>query len=237
MQIFRQELSVIHKLTRDLQGGFDETANRGGWIRERTPSPDCVFRMWRNGNAPEAQKQWAEPEWDNQGSSNQQYGNTMPAGSVNNGNWESNAANGWTTILQRQQQQQQRGAVAQPVPAGNSSSQQPANPNQVSLSDIVPPPPQPSQQLLIAPLVEKERQKEKREPARFISLFDCCSQDKDELPKSQSKAPPGAIVSRGSVGHPRTCAEACKYAHKPRGCKDGSACDRCHLCQWRRYGR
>lgn len=45
----------------------------------------------------------------------------------------------------------------------------------------------------------------------------------------------GPIVSAGSVGHPYTCAEPCKYVRKKhRGCKDGSACVRCHLCEWKR---
>mmetsp|Transcript_60928 Transcript_60928/g.122145 ORF Transcript_60928/g.122145 Transcript_60928/m.122145 type:complete len:244 (+) Transcript_60928:118-849(+) len=38
--------------------------------------------------------------------------------------------------------------------------------------------------------------------------------------------------SCGSVGHPHACAMACKYVLKPRGCKDGSSCNRCHLCKW-----
>lgn len=40
--------------------------------------------------------------------------------------------------------------------------------------------------------------------------------------------------SRGSVGHPHCCAEFCKFAKKPRGCKDGAECDHCHLCTQRR---
>lgn len=47
---------------------------------------------------------------------------------------------------------------------------------------------------------------------------------------SASQAP-----SRGSIGHPYTCADACKYALKKRGCKDGANCDHCHLCEWNRY--
>jgi len=43
------------------------------------------------------------------------------------------------------------------------------------------------------------------------------------------------VVSVGSVGHPHSCAGACKFAKKKsRGCKDGSACLRCHLCIWTR---
>ncbi|CAE8593568.1 unnamed protein product [Polarella glacialis] len=39
----------------------------------------------------------------------------------------------------------------------------------------------------------------------------------------------------GSLGHPRTCASACKYFMKSKGCKDGNMCVRCHLCRWVRY--
>jgi len=42
-----------------------------------------------------------------------------------------------------------------------------------------------------------------------------------------------AWPTRGSVGHPQTCAEACKYFRKARGCKDAENCDRCHLCSWK----
>mmetsp|Transcript_61714 Transcript_61714/g.198874 ORF Transcript_61714/g.198874 Transcript_61714/m.198874 type:complete len:284 (-) Transcript_61714:71-922(-) len=42
-------------------------------------------------------------------------------------------------------------------------------------------------------------------------------------------------VSKGSIGHPTHCAGACKYVWKKKGCKDGALCDRCHLCEWKRY--
>lgn len=41
------------------------------------------------------------------------------------------------------------------------------------------------------------------------------------------------LPSCGSSGHPHRCALACKYARKARGCKDGEACVRCHLCAWK----
>jgi hypothetical protein len=41
-------------------------------------------------------------------------------------------------------------------------------------------------------------------------------------------------VSVGSIGHPHSCAPACKYNGKKAGCKDGQLCDRCHLCRWTR---
>ncbi|CAE8610372.1 unnamed protein product [Polarella glacialis] len=53
--------------------------------------------------------------------------------------------------------------------------------------------------------------------------FGCCS-DSDK-------------GSMGSLGHPYTCAEACKYSTKGPGCKEGAACDRCHLCEWKRNDR
>lgn len=40
--------------------------------------------------------------------------------------------------------------------------------------------------------------------------------------------------SKGSIGHPTSCSPACKYIKKERGCKDGDACTRCHLCVFRR---
>lgn len=56
---------------------------------------------------------------------------------------------------------------------------------------------------------------------------------------SAEVAPPPPVTERGSssvgsVGHPLACAEACKYARKTRGCKDGAACSRCHYCEWNR---
>merc|ERR1719440_1327764 len=41
-------------------------------------------------------------------------------------------------------------------------------------------------------------------------------------------------VSVGSIGHPHSCAPACKYNGKKTGCKDGQLCDRCHICRWSR---
>lgn len=40
------------------------------------------------------------------------------------------------------------------------------------------------------------------------------------------------VVSIGSVGHPRMCGKACKYARRSTGCRDGSDCLHCHQCQW-----
>ena len=40
--------------------------------------------------------------------------------------------------------------------------------------------------------------------------------------------------SCGSVGHPYTCAKACKYVWRKRGCRDGANCPNCHYCKWQR---
>jgi len=44
----------------------------------------------------------------------------------------------------------------------------------------------------------------------------------------------GEDSSIGSAGHPSSCAAACKYVWKKRGCLRGLDCERCHLCQFRR---
>lgn len=59
------------------------------------------------------------------------------------------------------------------------------------------------------------------------------AQQAAELGAEPEAAPCPSI---GSSGHPCTCAEACKFVWKRRGCKEGAACDRCHLCVWRKPG-
>jgi hypothetical protein len=46
-------------------------------------------------------------------------------------------------------------------------------------------------------------------------------------------ANPDSIGSVGSAGHPYSCGGACKYNSR-KGCKEGAACTRCHLCFWSR---
>jgi len=57
--------------------------------------------------------------------------------------------------------------------------------------------------------------------------------EKEQPPEAWAAPPPRK--SLGSAGHPLTCKGACKYVWKRRGCKDGSNCDRCHLCEWKRH--
>merc|ERR1740123_1971089 len=59
-----------------------------------------------------------------------------------------------------------------------------------------------------------------------------CHEQQVEATSTDAKLP---VVSKGSIGHPFSCAKACKYAKKKRGCKDGDLCDHCHLCDWKRY--
>lgn len=53
--------------------------------------------------------------------------------------------------------------------------------------------------------------------------------------------PPSAareiVESVGSLGHPHTCNEACKYLKRKSGCLMGTSCNRCHLCHWTRKGK
>lgn len=46
--------------------------------------------------------------------------------------------------------------------------------------------------------------------------------------------PPVELPSAGTMGHPDTCGEPCKYFWKANGCKDGKDCTRCHVCKWTR---
>mmetsp|Transcript_38013 Transcript_38013/g.98391 ORF Transcript_38013/g.98391 Transcript_38013/m.98391 type:complete len:154 (+) Transcript_38013:52-513(+) len=82
---------------------------------------------------------------------------------------------------------------------------------------------------------------DKMEPAyvHSDSSSDCDtpSQQKaqQEVPLCTVIAPRPEVISVGSIGHPHSCASGCKYNSKPRGCKDGMSCTRCHLCCWDRY--
>ncbi|CAD7953246.1 unnamed protein product [Amoebophrya sp. A120] len=73
--------------------------------------------------------------------------------------------------------------------------------------------------------------------AKFNSLIAgprAANKHKATRPRTPLSHPP-IETSVGSVGHPLTCGEACKYARKPKGCKDGAHCKRCHHCVWSRY--
>merc|ERR1712218_348948 len=61
----------------------------------------------------------------------------------------------------------------------------------------------------------------------------------DDPCASAKIAPPAKIPgyvkcsgSIGSLGHPIFCNAPCKFIWRRCGCKDGDACDRCHLCRF-----
>eukprot|EP00927_Polykrikos_kofoidii_P015401 TRINITY_DN16843_c0_g1_i1.p1 TRINITY_DN16843_c0_g1~~TRINITY_DN16843_c0_g1_i1.p1 ORF type:complete len:383 (-),score=76.37 TRINITY_DN16843_c0_g1_i1:68-1156(-) len=70
-------------------------------------------------------------------------------------------------------------------------------------------------------------------PGNFTSL-PCSIWVAPPLP-TETSAQAQSLPSVGSLGHPLSCAAPCKYFAKPRGCKDGDACDRCHECSWRSF--
>jgi hypothetical protein len=88
---------------------------------------------------------------------------------------------------------------------------------------------------LIQSLQQNKSSKTQKKAAQPISLMQCFGQERADA-QAQQRQFVTHMVSLGSVGHPLTCSEACKYVSKPRGCKDGASCDRCHLCKWNRYG-
>ena len=53
---------------------------------------------------------------------------------------------------------------------------------------------------------------------------------KDHRPRQPEK--PRVVISRGSVGHPVSCAAACRYVKRKGGCRDGADCLQCHECFW-----
>eukprot|EP00929_Paragymnodinium_shiwhaense_P120698 TRINITY_DN92720_c0_g1_i1.p1 TRINITY_DN92720_c0_g1~~TRINITY_DN92720_c0_g1_i1.p1 ORF type:complete len:332 (-),score=58.31 TRINITY_DN92720_c0_g1_i1:34-1029(-) len=54
------------------------------------------------------------------------------------------------------------------------------------------------------------------------------------MPEGADGAEEEKLPSVGSAGHPDKCAAPCKYHWKAKGCKDGAACSRCHMCPWKR---
>lgn len=78
----------------------------------------------------------------------------------------------------------------------------------------------------------EEAVQEERAHARQVSGEEGARESEDTSCPDPPASSSAVYPSRGSVGHPYTCALACKYARKSRGCKDGAACARCHLCKW-----
>jgi len=64
---------------------------------------------------------------------------------------------------------------------------------------------------------------------------ECARKQPKDKRSDASQPQANSVVSVGSMGHPLYGAEPCKYNQRRRGCKDGAACDRCHLCDWKRH--
>lgn len=67
-------------------------------------------------------------------------------------------------------------------------------------------------------------------PPQRAGGVDCAKDLRGELKKS---AAGDHVVSVGTLGHPHTCSEPCKYTRRKAGCLLGVHCSRCHLCHWR----
>eukprot|EP00931_Biecheleriopsis_adriatica_P107097 TRINITY_DN8142_c0_g2_i1.p1 TRINITY_DN8142_c0_g2~~TRINITY_DN8142_c0_g2_i1.p1 ORF type:complete len:295 (+),score=50.04 TRINITY_DN8142_c0_g2_i1:688-1572(+) len=55
--------------------------------------------------------------------------------------------------------------------------------------------------------------------------------------RAEAADPSEKVISQGSVGHPMTCAPACKYVKRKGGCREGVDCPNCHECFWSRDGK
>eukprot|EP00927_Polykrikos_kofoidii_P015402 TRINITY_DN16843_c0_g2_i1.p1 TRINITY_DN16843_c0_g2~~TRINITY_DN16843_c0_g2_i1.p1 ORF type:complete len:329 (-),score=33.97 TRINITY_DN16843_c0_g2_i1:75-1004(-) len=85
--------------------------------------------------------------------------------------------------------------------------------------------------------LQQQQQQQHQYTARLqpgrLSTLPCSTFVPLPLPTQPSGLAQG-IPSVGSFGHPMFCAGPCKFFRKTRGCKDSDACNRCHLCSWRR---
>lgn len=72
----------------------------------------------------------------------------------------------------------------------------------------------------------------KRQPT--LEAYSAPLQDKPSATSSLEPADTTWCVSEGSIGHPVSCDEPCKYVKRKGGCRLGSHCTCCHLCSWSR---
>merc|ERR1719424_1374602 len=123
--------------------------------------------------------------------------------------------------------------------------------------DLVPPPPQPpGHQQMLASIGSCGHPNDCERPCKYVwkkkgcrdgaKCLHChfCRPQKIAQPGlntnniSQEPVPQGVSCTKplsiGSIGHPHSCASACKYNRKSAGCKDGTRCNRCHVCRWSR---
>eukprot|EP00931_Biecheleriopsis_adriatica_P107100 TRINITY_DN8142_c0_g3_i1.p1 TRINITY_DN8142_c0_g3~~TRINITY_DN8142_c0_g3_i1.p1 ORF type:complete len:468 (+),score=77.64 TRINITY_DN8142_c0_g3_i1:74-1405(+) len=55
--------------------------------------------------------------------------------------------------------------------------------------------------------------------------------------RADASEPTVQVISRGSVGHPISCAPACKHVKRKGGCREGVECPNCHECFWSKDGK
>lgn len=91
----------------------------------------------------------------------------------------------------------------------------------------------------------KDEEEEEEESAARGPLQGPCDEPVAEAPR-QDRPAVGAsnsqetanditlLVSAGSLGHPVSCGNPCKYVRRKGGCRDGANCPYCHVCQWYR---
>lgn len=110
----------------------------------------------------------------------------------------------------------------------------------ISLADCLSKIPQKSSEPMKVPLPGQSITCRSPEPAKVPSTLLCADfQRRSTVSPNVTKCgacvlPGSEQISIGTVGHPHHCAWPCKYSSKPKGCKDGRNCTRCHLCKWRR---
>ncbi|CAE7783097.1 unnamed protein product [Symbiodinium pilosum] len=82
----------------------------------------------------------------------------------------------------------------------------------------------------------KTEQPEQPEPrSKWADMTDNEEENEQEPPMPEETGMQYPLcISYGSQGHPFSCGQACKYAAKGKGCKDGANCDHCHLCKWKK---
>jgi len=106
------------------------------------------------------------------------------------------------------------------------------NRHQSMVNSVVPCPPECT--FIRKPRAGRSRQSVKGKQAGTAAGIGGCVPCLPDLDDQCGRGPVEKVVSKGSLGHPSSCALGCKYANKPRGCKDGINCSFCHICLWSR---
>lgn len=84
-------------------------------------------------------------------------------------------------------------------------------------------------------------------PQELLPVSDASSQESFLMAKQQAQMAasasaesfktlqeqyPDVCISVGTIGHPDTCGWACRFMKRDAGCNGGTACPKCHLCEW-----